>query len=379
MADIERARDRGNMELALEQARQCNSSPGNPWVGAVAALNGQRLGTGYRGEINPGDHAEFTLLERKLQACSLAGATVYTTLEPCTERNKPKIPCVDHLIDRKVGRVVIGMLDPNPLISGRGVRKLRQANIVTDLFPPDLMAQLEELNRAFIRSIEGDPVFQATTEIARLARRSLGPIQRETIRISVNSSLATLQSVSQEPIIIGRGLPGYLARFVELIDDAVGTEHVQAFIRLTSYSARGLCDKPLDEDFYAQAEMRARSGKALIDYMFLLNKKSQIREITSYLDQIRRIAARISFVYHDDSRTEPDLVGENIVLFRKQQIAFTHNRDENCTFTGATEWRSREIYRQLEERYKAIETISTVNTETPLRGQAIAQIGIKRN
>ena len=139
--------------MAVEQARKSVGEDGrtHPKVGAVIVADGKVLATAYRGEI-PGRHAEYIALERKLADASVAGATVYTTLEPCTERNHPKIPCARRLVERKVKRVVIGSLDPNPVIRGHGQIILREANIVTDFFPADLMAQVEELNRDFIRS-----------------------------------------------------------------------------------------------------------------------------------------------------------------------------------------------------------------------------------
>ena len=116
------------MELAIEQARKSVDLEGGavrPKVGAVVVIDGKVMATAYRGELGEGEHAEYTALERKLEQATLAGATVYTTLEPCTTRNHPRIPCAKHLIDRRIKRVVIGMLDPNPAICGKGERLLR--------------------------------------------------------------------------------------------------------------------------------------------------------------------------------------------------------------------------------------------------------------
>ena len=142
------------MRMAIDAARRCKPEDEriHPKVGVVVVREGKPPLVSYRGERGLGDHAEYTALEKHLADESVAGATIFCTLEPCTTRNHPKVPCAERLVERKVSRVVIGMLDPNPEIMGRGLSRLRQANIHVDLFPPNLMSEVEELNRDFARS-----------------------------------------------------------------------------------------------------------------------------------------------------------------------------------------------------------------------------------
>jgi pyrimidine deaminase RibD-like protein len=130
------------MELAIELARKCETEPGkkepSPKVGVVVVRDGVLLGSTHRGELKAGEHAEYTLLERKLGKATLQGATLFTTLEPCTTRNHPKHPCAQWVHKRHIATVYIGMLDPNHDICGKGQRRLRRARIATHFFDDDL-------------------------------------------------------------------------------------------------------------------------------------------------------------------------------------------------------------------------------------------------
>jgi pyrimidine deaminase RibD-like protein len=115
------AAELGFIRTAISEARKSQPEDArvHPKVGAVVVKDGTVLASAYRGERS-GCHAEFGALEKKLDEAALVGATIYTTLEPCTSRNHPKVPCANRIAERKVSRVVIGMLDPNPKITGKG-------------------------------------------------------------------------------------------------------------------------------------------------------------------------------------------------------------------------------------------------------------------
>jgi diaminohydroxyphosphoribosylaminopyrimidine deaminase/5-amino-6-(5-phosphoribosylamino)uracil reductase len=118
------------MSLALNLARRGQGlvEP-NPMVGCVIVKNGRIVGQGYHKKYG-GPHAEVYALRA---AGPLAkGATAYVTLEPCNHTGKTP-PCTEALIRAKVGRVVAAMKDPNPVVAGKGFRRLRNAGIRVDV------------------------------------------------------------------------------------------------------------------------------------------------------------------------------------------------------------------------------------------------------
>lgn len=119
------------MEEAVELGRSVRAvtSP-NPWVGAVLVPAGE--GPVALGATAPpgGPHAEATALA--LAGDAAAGSTVYVTLEPCSHHGRTP-PCADALVSAGVARVVVGVADPDPQVSGRGLDRLRSAGVAVEV------------------------------------------------------------------------------------------------------------------------------------------------------------------------------------------------------------------------------------------------------
>ncbi|MFH1651031.1 MAG: bifunctional diaminohydroxyphosphoribosylaminopyrimidine deaminase/5-amino-6-(5-phosphoribosylamino)uracil reductase RibD [Chloroflexota bacterium] len=118
--------DEEYMKMALRLARRgrYRTSP-NPMVGAVIVRDGRVIGSGYHRYFG-GKHAEINALESARE--DVRGATLYVTMEPCAHQGKTP-PCVDAVIRRGLGRVVIGVLDPNPLVGGKSVKMMAEHGI----------------------------------------------------------------------------------------------------------------------------------------------------------------------------------------------------------------------------------------------------------
>ena len=136
------------MELAIELAKKGEGKVNpNPMVGALIVKDGTIIGEGYHEKYGEG-HAEVNAFKSLKEDPS--GATMYVTLEPCSHYGKTP-PCVDKIIQSKIKRVVIGMIDPNPLVSGNGVDKLKRAGIEVKVGV--LEDKCKKLNEIFIKYI----------------------------------------------------------------------------------------------------------------------------------------------------------------------------------------------------------------------------------
>jgi len=147
------------MARALQLARHAlYSTTPNPRVGCVLVRDGRVVGEGYTqpaGQHHAEIHALADACSRHGDAREVRGATAYVSLEPCSHHGRTP-PCADALIEAGVVRVVVAMEDPNPLVAGQGLKKLRAAGIVTECGL--LQGEARELNIGFVmRMTRGRP------------------------------------------------------------------------------------------------------------------------------------------------------------------------------------------------------------------------------
>ncbi len=136
--------------LTLAAATTALASP-NPQVGCVLVRKGKIIGQGAH-LYDQRDHAEIAALKNAAaHSLNVAGATAYVTLEPCSHHGRTG-PCADALIAARVARVVIGTEDPNPLVSGQGIAKLRAAG--TEVEVGVCQQQARDLIEAFAHFIQ---------------------------------------------------------------------------------------------------------------------------------------------------------------------------------------------------------------------------------
>lgn len=144
-------KDEMYMKRAIELARKGEGwvSP-NPLVGAVIVKDDRIIGEGYHEKYGQA-HAERNALLKCTD--SPKGATIYVTLEPCCHHGKQP-PCTDAILEAGIKRVVIGSMDPNPLVGGKGADILRKNGIEVEIMEGTLVKECRDMNRVFFHYIQ---------------------------------------------------------------------------------------------------------------------------------------------------------------------------------------------------------------------------------
>ena len=141
------------MQKSIQEPRQDKVSPK---VGAVLLKIDGEMDTAYRGELRHGDHAEFTLLERKHRNDNVDGSIIFATLEPCAPgaRKHPKLCCAERIVNARIKKVYIGIEDPDPSVDRKGIQFLIDNGIEVEMFDADLQKEIRDANKQFIEEAE---------------------------------------------------------------------------------------------------------------------------------------------------------------------------------------------------------------------------------
>ena len=137
------------MQRALELAAKAKgkTSP-NPMVGAVIVKGYRIISEGYHKKAGT-PHAEIVALKKAGHKAK--GATLFVTLEPCCHTDKKTPPCTKAIIEAGIKKVIVAAKDPNPKVSGKGIRELRKAGIETEI--GILRSEAQLLNEVFTKFI----------------------------------------------------------------------------------------------------------------------------------------------------------------------------------------------------------------------------------
>ncbi|TCK98814.1 diaminohydroxyphosphoribosylaminopyrimidine deaminase/5-amino-6-(5-phosphoribosylamino)uracil reductase [Natranaerovirga hydrolytica] len=140
--------DEKYMERAIELAQKgVGYTNPNPLVGAVIVKDNRIIGEGYHMSYG-GPHAEVNALNNAIEP--VEDATLYVTLEPCSHYGKTP-PCAKAIVEHKIKRVVIGMIDPNPLVAGNGIKILEDNGI--EVITGVLENEIKSFSEIFIKYI----------------------------------------------------------------------------------------------------------------------------------------------------------------------------------------------------------------------------------
>lgn len=142
------------MELAIEEMNKSVNEPRPdgkvpPKVGAILLFPNGRIERAHRGELRDGDHAEFTLIERKLLHQKLDDCILFTTLEPCVKRSNPKIACCKRTTKARIKTVYVGITDPDHSVDGKGILHLEENGVKVIMFDRDFQKIIETENAEF--------------------------------------------------------------------------------------------------------------------------------------------------------------------------------------------------------------------------------------
>ncbi len=139
------------IEAMKESKQEARDDHPSPMVGAVLVFPDGEVEIAHRGELREGDHAEYTLMDKKNRHRPLDGCWLFATLEPCSpgSRNAPKIPCSERIVNARIAKVWFGEEDLALKDDFGGVSFLQKNKIEVEQFDSDLVKEIKQINKAF--------------------------------------------------------------------------------------------------------------------------------------------------------------------------------------------------------------------------------------
>lgn len=198
MQNIENDQTFMQRALALAEHGKFTASP-NPMVGCVVVKDGEIIAEGFH-EKSGCEHAEIVALN--IAGEGAKNATLYVTLEPCCHHGKTP-PCVETIIELGVKRVVVAMLDPNPLVHGKSIKKLKSVGIEVTL--GILEEHARKLNQAFIHYITTKrPFVHAKWAMSLDGKTVTNPQQSRHITSKETQNSCHSLRASVDAIVVGK-------------------------------------------------------------------------------------------------------------------------------------------------------------------------------
>jgi len=155
MAEDKRKPPSEYMKLAVEvmnnSVHEKRADHPSPYVGAVLVFPDGTIETACRGEYRDGDHAEYTLLDKKFRQKDLTGCWLFATLEPCSpgSRNAPKVPCSERIVNARISDVWFGEEDLALSDDKGGIKFLEENGVKVHPFDIELLKEIKEINKKF--------------------------------------------------------------------------------------------------------------------------------------------------------------------------------------------------------------------------------------
>lgn len=222
----------------------------SPRVGAVVRLRDGKIETACRGELREGDHAEFTLIERKCRGTRLDGAVLFATLEPCAPGSRgghDKRACAERIALARIKEVWVGIEDPDPTVDGKGIRYLEECGVVVRMFDADLQRRIRKANKKFLRQALDRAETTQRKPSSRVPVLSAfeGPADRTTMDDLRQSALRRYRAR------LGLGAPSKSKSFLRALDRQGLISNRGGIVRPTGFGLLLFGDQP--RDTYPQA------------------------------------------------------------------------------------------------------------------------------